>query len=194
MTSEHLSKYLLSQVPWYTIIYFSVTVEGSSSDQVLGVMCQVRNSDDEPVGTFELNSDETMLQLRECTNADDTVTHNQRVNEDSVSFMWNPPSGDEGDLTVRCGTFALTAFTAYSFVYRAWSTLGVPSCNRWTLSGLVRNRALWHTAEQTCLEGSKTDKIWKKCRNIKRLNISLQCRRFFCWSLFLLLALPNSND
>ena len=76
-------------------------MEGSSSDQVRGVMCQVRNSDDEPVGTFELNSDETMLQLRECTNADDTVTHNQRVNEDSVSFMWNPPSGDEGDLTVR---------------------------------------------------------------------------------------------
>ena len=71
---------------------------GDDDNMILGVMCQVRDEDDAPMGTF--STDAENLQPIECTNEDDTLTHSERINMDSVSFMWTAPADDAGDLTV----------------------------------------------------------------------------------------------
>ena len=69
---------------------------------IRGVLCQVRLASDADVmvGTFTLADGEAKLQTMQCSAADDSVTHMNPNDVMSVSFYWNPPMGDMGNVKV----------------------------------------------------------------------------------------------
>ena len=78
----------------------SVTVAGNSNTMFRGVLCQVRKSSDASIilGTFALNENEAKLKLMTCTNTDNSVTHLNNSDVNTVSFKWMPPMGDMGNV------------------------------------------------------------------------------------------------
>ena len=84
------------------MLFYLVTVTGTATDMVRGVLCQVRLASDADMmtGTFTLVDGEDKLKLMQCTDADNSVTHMRANDVMSVSFYWNPPMGDMGDVKV----------------------------------------------------------------------------------------------
>ena len=72
----------------------SVTVSGT--EEFKGMLCQVRMADDPSVilGQMEVTENMEKLQVKNCLEEPNSVTHRNSDLVQSVSFTWWPPMGD----------------------------------------------------------------------------------------------------
>ncbi|XP_050675502.1 putative defense protein Hdd11-like [Leptidea sinapis] len=87
-----------------------VTVSGMSpSDTVKGLMMQAR-AGEKPVGTFNIEDSNPVVQLMKCENDGDTVTHKRHDAEEdkqSITLTWTAPE-DFDDVVKFRATIVLT--------------------------------------------------------------------------------------
>ncbi|XP_071956963.1 putative defense protein 3 [Antedon mediterranea] len=78
-----------------------VTIQASGSQQYIGILLQARPAGSNvPVGTWVTNVADT--KLKQCTNADDSVTHSSdSLKPVTTTFTWIPPSSNVGSIAFQ---------------------------------------------------------------------------------------------